>query len=155
MNLYIQQKVFSFGDKFSVCDQSGNPVYYVEGEVFSFGKKLHIYDLNRNEVCKIEQELFQLMPAFTIRIPGRREVRMVRKFTLFVQEYRIDEKGWEIEGDFFNHEYSIKGARGEVARMSKEWLSWGDAYELTVHDPQDAVLALAAVLTIDAVNDSN
>ena len=44
MKLYIKQKVFSWGDKFTVKDASGEDRYYVEGEVFSWGKKLHVYD---------------------------------------------------------------------------------------------------------------
>jgi uncharacterized protein YxjI len=38
MKLYIKQKVFSWGDKFTVKDATGNDRYFVEGEVFSFGK---------------------------------------------------------------------------------------------------------------------
>ena len=45
MSLYIKQHIFSWGDQFSVYDESGNEKYFVEGEVFSFGKKLHLYDM--------------------------------------------------------------------------------------------------------------
>ncbi len=154
MNLYIKQKVFSFGDKFSVYDVNGNPIYTVEGEIFSFGKKLHIYDLNHNEVGKIEQELFRLMPTFMIRIPGKPDMALQKKFTLFYQRYLLDGLGWEIEGNFFDHEYQITCGGSTVATMQKEWLSWGDTYALSVHDAQNSLTALAAVLIIDAVNDS-
>ena len=42
MKLYIKQKVFSWGDKFTVKDATGRDRYYVEGEIFTFGKKLHV-----------------------------------------------------------------------------------------------------------------
>ena len=45
MKLYIKEKVFSWGDKFTVKDASGRDKYVVEGEVFTWGKKLHIYAL--------------------------------------------------------------------------------------------------------------
>ena len=35
MNLYIQQKIFTWGDKFSIYDPEGNECFYVEGEVLS------------------------------------------------------------------------------------------------------------------------
>ena len=38
MKLYLQQKVFSIGDKFTLYDESGNERYFVQGEIFSFGK---------------------------------------------------------------------------------------------------------------------
>lgn len=42
MKLYIKQKVFSCGDKFTVKDEAGHDRYYVEGEIFTCGKKLHL-----------------------------------------------------------------------------------------------------------------
>lgn len=38
VKLYIKEKVFSWGDKFTVKDELGNDKYIVEGEVFSWGK---------------------------------------------------------------------------------------------------------------------
>ena len=38
VRLYIKQKVFSWGDKFTVRDENGRDRYYVEGEIFTFGK---------------------------------------------------------------------------------------------------------------------
>ncbi len=37
MKLYIKEKVFSWGDKFTVMDAAGEPRYSVEGEVFTWG----------------------------------------------------------------------------------------------------------------------
>ena len=38
MSLYLKQRVFSWGDKFSVYDENGAVKYTVEGEIFTFGK---------------------------------------------------------------------------------------------------------------------
>jgi uncharacterized protein YxjI len=35
--------------------------------------------------------------------------------------------------------------------ISKEWMTWGDSYELSISNPQDEIVALAVVLTIDCV----
>ena len=53
MKLYIKEKVFSWGDKFTVKDAYGEDKYIVEGEVFSWGKKLHVYDRLGRESCNI------------------------------------------------------------------------------------------------------
>ena len=50
MKLYIKERVFSWGDKFTVKDAYGEDKYIVEGEVFSWGKKLHVYDRSGSEV---------------------------------------------------------------------------------------------------------
>ena len=39
--------------------------------------------------------------------------------------------------------------------ISKEWMTWGDSYELNIANPADEILALAVVITIDCVMESN
>ena len=64
MKLYIKQKVFSWGDKFTVKDKAGRDRYYVEGEIFTFGRKLHVYDMSGREVAFIKQEVWRFwMPT--------------------------------------------------------------------------------------------
>ena len=40
--LYIKQKVFSIGEKFTVTDEYQNDVYYVEGSFFQIPKTFSI-----------------------------------------------------------------------------------------------------------------
>ena len=42
MKLLIQEKVFTWSDRFTVKNEAGEDRYYVEGELFSWGKKLHV-----------------------------------------------------------------------------------------------------------------
>ena len=81
MNLYIKQRIFTWGDKFSIYDEFGNERYYVEGEVFTFGKKLHLYDVAGNELAYIEQKIFTFLPKYFIHMPGRETVEVVKEFT--------------------------------------------------------------------------
>ena len=63
MKLYIKEKVFTWGDKFTVKDERGNDRYIVEGEVFTWGKKLHVYDMDGNEAAFIKQEVWRFLPT--------------------------------------------------------------------------------------------
>jgi len=38
-----------------------------------------------------------------------------------------------------------------IVTIQKEWMTWGDSYELSIRDPRDEIVALAVVLTIDCV----
>lgn len=38
MKLYIKEKVFTWGDKFTVKDEFGKDKYIVEGEILTLGK---------------------------------------------------------------------------------------------------------------------
>lgn len=151
MKLYIKQKIFSWNDKFSVYNEVGEERYFVEGELFSWGKKLHVYDHVRQEAAFIRQELFTLLPKFIVSIGGQDIAEIVKEFTFFKPKYRIDGLGWEIDGDFWDHEYEIKKNGRTIVSLSKEWFTWGDCYELNIESPEDEIVALAVVLAIDCV----
>lgn len=78
MKLYIKQKVFSIGAKFSVKDEAGNDRYFVEGEILTLGRKLHIYDINNNEVAFVRQKLLTFMPKFTVEVGGEEVAEIVK-----------------------------------------------------------------------------
>ena len=53
------------------------------------------------------------------------------------------------------HDYEITQGGHPIVSISKEWMSWGDSYELDISNPNDEIVALAVVLTIDSVTESN
>ena len=155
MKLYIKQKVFSWGDKFTVKDEYGNDKYIVEGEIFSWGKKLHVYDILGREVAFIKQDVWSFLRRYYV-FCGERMVAEIRKeFTFFLPKYTIDGLGWELDGSFLAHDYQITKAGHTIVTISKEWMTWGDSYELNISNPADEIVALAVVLTIDCVNASS
>lgn len=155
MKLYIKEKVFTWGDRFTVKDIDGRDRYLVEGEIFSWGKKLHVYDMAGREAAYIKQELWTWMPRFLVFCGGQQVAQIRKEFSFFFPRYRIDGLGWEIDGSFLAHEYEITRSGRCIVRISKEWMTWGDSYELDIADPADEILALAVVLTIDCVQESD
>lgn len=153
MKLYIKEQVFSWGDKFFVKDALGEDKYVVQGEVFSLGKKLHIYDMHGREVAFIRQELMTLLPCFSV-YSGSTQVQVKKELSFLVPRYSIGGLGWEIEGSFWEHEYRITQNGIPIVTISKEWMTWGDSYELDIQSPADEIIALAVVLTIDCVREA-
>ena len=151
MKLYIKEHIFTFGDKFSVLDSLGNEKYFVEGEVFTWGKKLHVYDRQGREVAYIEQELFTFMPCYHVYVGGRDIAQVRKEFTFFLPKYHVDGLDWDVDGEFFAHEYQISKNGRNIVTIEKEWMTWGDCYELNIADSADEIVALAVVLTIDCV----
>lgn len=150
MKLYMKQHIFTWGDKFSIYDEAGNEKYYVEGEVFTWGKKLHLYDLQGNELAFIEQEIMTFLPKYHISRGGAEIAEVVKEFTFFRHEYSVNGLGWRVHGEFLAHEYEIEKDGHTVAAVSKEWMTWGDSYEIRVDDDADEITALSVVLVIDA-----
>lgn len=155
MKLYIKQKVFSWNDKFTVKDLHGNDKYIVEGEIFSWGKKLHVFDMTGREVAFIKQEVWSFLPRFYVYMNGIEVAEIKKEFTFLFPKYTIAGLGWDIDGSFMAHEYEITKAGRTIVGISKEWMTWGDSYELDITDPVDEIIALAVVLTIDCVTESN
>ena len=155
MKLYIKEKVFSWGDKFTVKDEYGNDKYFVQGEVFSWGKKLHVYDMTGNEVAFIKQEVWSFLPRFYVFCNNVQVAEIKKEFSFIFPKYSVAGLGWEIEGRFMAHDYEIKTVRRTIVSISKEWMTWGDSYELDIANPEDEIVALAVVLTIDCVTESN
>ena len=155
MKFYIKQKVFSFGDKFSIYDENGNERYFVKGEVFSFGKKLHLLDAGGNELALIAQKVFSFLPTYRIFRYGNQVAEVVRNFTFFKQEYTVKGPEWYVQGDFLSHEFVISGNYSQVAGVTKEWFTWGDTYVIDIADDADVITALSVVLVIDAVMDQD
>ena len=155
MKLYIKEKVFSWGDKFTVKDEYGYDKYIVEGEVFSWGKKLHVYDMSGREVAFIKQEVWSFLPKYYVFCGDRKIAEIRKEFTFLFPKYSIAGLGWEINGSFMAHEYEISQSDRTIVRISKEWMTWGDSYELDILNPADELVALAVVLTVDCVMESD
>lgn len=151
MKLYIKQKVFSWGDKFRIYDENGNDKYYAEGEVFTLGKKLHLCDQNGSELAFIHQKVWSFLPKYFISQNGADVAQVIKKFTVFRQEYTVEGLGWTVKGNFWAHEYEITAEDRTIASVSKQWLTWGDTYEIDIVNYADEVMALCVVLIIDAV----
>ncbi len=154
MKLYMKQKVFSWKDKFSIQNSYGEDKYFVEGKLISVGKKLRIYDTAGNELAFVNQKVVSLMPKFSVEMNGEEVAVIKKKFTLFKPKYLIEGPGWEVEGDFFGHDYTITENGAPVVAIHKKWMAWGDTFELDIADESREVLAMAVVLAIDAVLDN-
>ena len=154
MKLYIKQKVFSFRDRFTVKDEYGEDKYYVEGEILSLGKKLRIYDMDGNELAFVRERLLAFMPKFTIEINGSEIAEIIKRFTFLRPKYYVDGLGWDVEGDFFSHNYDITDGNKIIVSIHKQFMAWGDTFEIDVQKDNDEIIALAVVLAIDAVMDA-
>ena len=155
MKFYIKEKVFSWGDKFTVKDEYGNDKYYVQGEVFSWGKKLHVYDMTGNEVAFIKQKVWSFLPRFYVFCNNVQVAEIKKEFSFIFPKYSVAGLGWEIEGRFMAHDYEIKKGSRTIVSISKEWMTWGDSYELDIANPEDEIVSLAVVLTIDCVTEAS
>ena len=150
MKLYIKQKAFSWRDRFAVKDEYQRDLWFAQGEILTLGRKLHVYDTSDTEVAFIRKKLLSFLPRYYIEIGGN-EYEFVKEVTLLRPRYTIRNLDWTISGNFSGHNYVVTNSRGDVMRISKAWLTWGDFYELDISDGQDVLLCLCVALAIDCI----
>jgi len=150
----IKEKFWSWGGTFDITDEAGTPVYRVKGKAFSWGDKLSFQDLSHNEIAFINQKLFSLKPRYEINYHGQMVAELVKEFSWFKKKFTLDIPGpndYFIEGSFWEHEFSVNRAEGEVARISKKLFSWRDSYGVQIVDGEDDPLILCACIVIDQI----
>ena len=159
MQLLIKQRVFSWTDSYDVYDETGYAKYEVRGALFSLGHQIHVYRKNADEVNAevgyIRQKLFSLMPTFELVKDGYVCGTIRKKFTFFSEDYEVDYRGWQVEGDFLGWDYRVREKGKIVATISKQLFNFSDTYVLNYCNPADEAAALLLVLAIDAANCSH
>jgi uncharacterized protein YxjI len=158
MRYRMREHFFSFGDDFSIQDESGRDVYYVDGKVFALGDKLSFQDMKGNELAFIREKLISLRKTYVIQRaapplgPGGSATVRKDLFTLLRASFTIDVPGpgdLEAQGSFLDHDYTFERGGRTVASVSKKWFSIRDTYGVDIADGEDDVLILASAIVID------
>lgn len=150
----IKEKFWSWGNDFSITDESGNPAFYVDGKAFSFGDKLSFQDADRNELAFIAQKLLSFKPRYQIFIDGEQFAEIVKEWSWFKQKFSLDVPGpndYSIEGSFWQHEFNFIRAGKVVAKISKDFWGWTDSYGVDIVEGEDIVSILCTCIVIDQI----
>ncbi len=150
MTLLFKQKLFSWFDSYEIFDENGNTVYIVKGNP-SWGHLFKIYDSNENELATLKQKIWTFLPKFEMYLNDTLIGTIKKELTFFRPKFSIDYNGWKIEGKWTEWDYTIVNSNGSlIATMEKKLWNWTDTYSIDVINPQDALMALMVVISIDA-----
>lgn len=156
MRYLLKQKLFSFGDDFTIKDDEGHAVYQVDGRAFTLlREKLSFEDLAGQELAFIRERLISLTPSYEI-LRGGEVAAVVKKdlINLFRCGFTVDVPGpddLEAQGNLLDHEYTFTRGSREVAIVSKRWFALTDTYGVEVATGEDPVLILASTVIIDMI----
>jgi uncharacterized protein YxjI len=153
MRYLLRQKILSWGDDFTIRDESGSDRFQVKGKVFSFGDQLSFRDMQGRELAYIKQKLLAWGPTYEIHRDGVLVAVVKRElFSFLHHRFTVDVPGpddLEAEGSLTDHEYELRRGDRVVATVSKRWFSWSDTYGIEVAEGEDDVLILASAVVID------
>jgi uncharacterized protein YxjI len=153
MRYVMKQKLFSWGDDFTIKDEAGVDRFFVDGKAFSLGNQLSFQDMQGEELAFIRQKLLAWGPTYEIyRDKALCAVVKKKLFTLFQCRFTVDVPGpddLEAKGDFTDHEYEFWRQSGLRATVSKRWFAWADTYGVDIAEGEDDILLLASTVVID------
>lgn len=149
--LYIKQKVFTIGEKFTVYDQMEQAQYFVEGSFMQIPKNFTIYNRRNEEIAKITKKVFSWMPKFYVDIRNNPQIMIEKELTFFKARYQISAEDITVNGDWWDMEFEICRRGRPIARISQKWFTWGDTYEVNVLDESLEELIISLVIAIDCV----
>jgi len=148
MRLYINEKLFSFHNRYFIKDESGKDILEISSKVISIGDKTWIRDLEGNELIYIEQELFHLMPKYNVMINNKIEYSISKKFNLLKNDYILS-NNYKVDGKFLNHNFTVYNNNGEkVGEIYRRYLTFGDQYVIDIYDDKDYLIVLSIIVAI-------
>jgi len=153
----IRERLFRLGDDSDITDESGRPVLRVDGKVLSLRNRLTLRDPAGQEVAQVSRKLAALRPSYKISIGGEQVAEVRKRISHpFRDRFTIDIPGpddYEITGDLFDHEFTIRQGDRTVATASKRWFGLRDTYAVEVAPGENHLLILASVLAVDLAKD--
>jgi uncharacterized protein YxjI len=150
----IKEKFWSWGNDFTIANEHGVDQFLVDGQAFSWGAKLSFQDIFGNELAFISQKLMSWKPCYQIFRGDKMFAEVIKEFSWFNQKFTLDVPGpndYQIDGSFWQHEYSITRSGRQVASISKTYWDWTDSYGIDIIDGEDDVSILCACIVIDQV----
>lgn len=149
VKLYMRQKVLTIKDKYSVCTENEEPVYYVQGNLV--GLSFVIERVAGGEVMTVKKKLIAVMPEYTLVAGGKEIGKIKKKLKLTRPEITGTVAGKEIviKGDLSGFSFEIFRGGQSIGSVDTERLTWGDCYSIEAFDKADVDLVVAIAIICD------
>lgn len=156
MRFILKERIFSLRESYYIRNEQGDNLLEVTGRLIGIRDKLTLRDLQGNVVATITKHLIALRPTYTIARPGQPDATVKKDFINILREgFSVDLEGGlpdlRIQGNIFEHSYTISQKGVPVAQVSKKWISLRDSYVIDVAEGEDAVLLVACAITVDRI----
>lgn len=153
----LREDLISIGDDFWIENENGQRVFRVDGKVLRISKTYIFEDMAGNTLCRIKEQLLTIRDSVEIEDADGRQLALVRKALISPLRDRWMIKvhngpDLDVQGDIFDHEYSIRQGRHKIAEVSKKWFRLTDTYGVEIADGQNDILILAIAVAMDAMS---
>ncbi len=155
-NYLVRKQLFALGDDFWVEDEAGEKVFHVDGKVLRPRNTFVIETADGQELLKIKEQRLKLRKTYAIERDGEEVAKVAKALVTPLRDrFEVEVAGrgtLQARGDLLDHEFSIEWEGGvKMAEVSKRYFTVRDTYGVSVGPTQDAVLAIAIAVCIDAI----
>jgi uncharacterized protein YxjI len=150
----LRQKLVSFGDDFYIENEQGQKIYKVDGKALRVADTLVFRDMQGNKLCIIREKIARIKDTIEIESPTGGTMAVVKKAMITPLRERWTVKigngpDLDVQGNFTDHEYSIRKDRDVIAEISKKWFRARDTYGVTIQPGQNDILILAVTVAVE------
>ena len=130
LELFMKEKLLSLHGVQRINDMEGNEVFEVRGKFFSIHDYMSLYDMEGKELARIHKKVFSLHETHFIEMDGKEVTELRTKlFHPFNQEIDRPEIGWQIRGNFLEHDFSIYDKEDQLrAVVHRKYISLGEGW---------------------------
>ena len=156
MRFILKERIFSLRESYYIRTEQGENFLEVTGRLMSLRDKLILRDTQGNVAATLTKHLIALRPTYTIARPDQPDATVKKDFINILREgFSVDMAGGlpdlRIQGNIFEHSYSILRQGVAVAQVAKKWISLRDSYVVDVAEGEDPVLLLACAIVVDRI----
>ncbi|MFO7680860.1 MAG: LURP-one-related family protein, partial [Chloroflexota bacterium] len=138
----MREKMVSIGDDFWIENEHGQKVYKIDGKALRVRQTLNFEDAHGNTLYQIQERKLRVKDSMEVEDAHGKNVAMVKKALISPvrDRFTVNIKGGpdlEVQGNIFDHEYTIGEGRDKVAEISKKWFRIRDSYGVEIEPGQD------------------
>ncbi|CAF0915802.1 unnamed protein product [Adineta steineri] len=151
----IKGDFLTLGHSYTIESKLNAPTKFsTRWEPFNLGKKIFLLEDGKERFI-VKHEILNLMSTWKISAAGSEKVLGTFENKLDFIGSTMEVNGefghFLIEGEFLNHEFTIKKDHEKVAEISKKLLKLENTYELTVFGKVDRALMVLFTIIVDEI----
>lgn len=146
---FIQDKQLSSVTRTIVKDEAGKSLYLMVGRWGTKGDALSLYAMDGQLVASIKQVSFSFGTRFELYRNFEKIGTLQKIFNWPGDFYYIQQLHWTVQGNIYNHQYSIRHFNEVIMTMDKATLMSGDYYALDVPKDEDAPICICIAAVMD------
>lgn len=154
--LYVKQKVFKITDHYPILDKDQQIVYRVDQDFRLVGHTVHVSRPDGERLFTINRKIISLLPQFMVDFADGSTLLIKQRLTLLRRNIDLisPTMNLQVEGNWLDLSFSVTEGGRPIGTIKKAWLSWGDAYQLTIYEPAFDIPFIAIVIAVDHLKDA-